>query len=78
MARKMSMVIKGSCWEGECESKFSNIICIILNVRFRLAKDCHNNTMPKLGKVSVLFWCGFVFESPCLRVYDMILFVGVI
>ena len=28
--------------------------------------------------VSVLFWCGSVFESPCLYVYDMTSFVGVI
>ena len=28
--------------------------------------------------MSVLFWCGSVFESPCLHVYDMTLFVGVI
>ena len=78
MARKLSMVIKGCCWEGECESRFSNIISILLNICLRSVKDCQNKYYSELGKVCVLSWCGFVFESPCLRVYDMTLFVGVI
>ena len=71
------MVIKGCCWEGECESSSSNTICVILNVRFRLAKDCHYSTMPNLIRRVTCFWCGSVFESRCLYFYDITLFVGV-